>query len=343
MSTNCAWLHISGEPADDAIELVASLKFGDCPVPVPGGQIAVGLRGYGLSLRSQTGWQRVNPGVAPLLGEAVAADGERGWRSRAPLGEASLQRDLVRQPLGAIANAPDWLVTATLLAQRDEIQVLAVEGLWRHNLRPNLQAVLHRKLARELAGTAPTCELAIATCSAAQPTAEAFWELAVPESLAAIIALTADTDSNFCELAAKAGLDPMVDFAVANLRGTQLNGLNLSEAALQRANLRGAELNDTDLSDANLSEANLRGADLSGAYLNGVNLQAADLHRASLALATLSGADLSNANLVGANLTGTNLGSAKVTGARFGHNPGLEHPQALRERGGLFVESEARS
>ena len=60
-----------------------------------------------------------------------------------------------------------------------------------------------------------------------------------------------------------------------------------------------ADLRGADLRGANLSDTNLRGADLRGANLEGANLRGADLRDAKL-----RGADLSDADLRGA--TGNN-------------------------------------
>ena len=85
------------------------------------------------------------------------------------------------------------------------------------------------------------------------------------------------------------------DGCMADLRGADLSGANLSWADLRRANLSRADLRGANLREANLSEANLRGANLSKA-----DLLLADLRGANLVLADLSEADLRRANLRGA-------------------------------------------
>ena len=118
----------------------------------------------------------------------------------------------------------------------------------------------------------------------------------------------------------------------ADFTGAALNGINLSQALLDRANLSGA-----DLSNSNLVGANLYKADLTRANLNGANLQSANLFRACLFQARLRGAnlchadisetdlrdaDLSKANLndssiIKANLNGANLNEADIIQARM--------------------------
>lgn len=117
-----------------------------------------------------------------------------------------------------------------------------------------------------------------------------------------------------------------------DLQGSDLTGVNLSEAILfgadlreaslrmadlQGADLRTANLSKADLSDAYLREASLFEADLSGANLRRANLEGADLQRANLSKADLGEADLRTANLRGASLMGANLQSANLMGANL--------------------------
>jgi len=117
-----------------------------------------------------------------------------------------------------------------------------------------------------------------------------------------------------------------------DLQGSDLTGVNLSEAILfgadlreaslrmadlQRTDLRTANLSKADLSDACLREASLLEADLSGAKLRSVNLEGADLQRANLGEADLGEADLRMANLREASLSGADLQRADLTGANL--------------------------
>jgi phospholipase C len=86
-----------------------------------------------------------------------------------------------------------------------------------------------------------------------------------------------------------------------NLNGADLEGAELSDAAVQGVNLQGAFLANAVLTGARLQGTNLRGADLSGA----------DLRNATLQGSNLQGANLTNANLQGATLQGSNTN--KVT------------------------------
>ena len=101
-------------------------------------------------------------------------------------------------------------------------------------------------------------------------------------------------------------------FSGADLRGSNLKGVDLSGI-----HLRGANLQDADLSGANLTGAELGEAKLWGACLNQANLSHADLQRADLRWAQLNEATLPSANLNGANLTNAQLSKADLHEATF--------------------------
>lgn len=116
----------------------------------------------------------------------------------------------------------------------------------------------------------------------------------------------------------------------ADLRGANLQGVNLERAYLRNADLRGANLKGTNLEKANLQNANLKpqivgdneyvitnlqGANLRKARLVDANLQTANLQGAILNGAFLLDTDLRNANLQDANLDNTNIRGAKLDGA----------------------------
>jgi uncharacterized protein YjbI with pentapeptide repeats len=96
-----------------------------------------------------------------------------------------------------------------------------------------------------------------------------------------------------------------VDLAGADLRGAHLNHADLVEADLQDADLRQAHLEAAYLVDAHLEGANLGGAFMAGAYLGGAHLQGADLGGAQL-----DGAYLYKAQLDGVSLQGARMVSA---------------------------------
>lgn len=106
--------------------------------------------------------------------------------------------------------------------------------------------------------------------------------------------------------------DEQLDFKEANLRGVDLNGLNLCYADFRGANLSKADLSvadlyHADLSYSNLREANLWGADLTDADLRGANLTGADLRKADLMRTDLTGADLRKVDLTSSYLNWTIL------------------------------------
>jgi Pentapeptide repeats (8 copies) len=92
-----------------------------------------------------------------------------------------------------------------------------------------------------------------------------------------------------------------------NLGNTDLRGVTLRGAHLERANLRGARLERADLSEARLERADLRGAHLERAVLRGAQLEGADLTGAHLERANLRSAGLASANLTRAFLQGARL------------------------------------
>ena len=241
------------------------------------------------------------------------------WKFARSTGVNSLDIDAEAIPLGKITpTAENWSVDVTLAIDKSDLLITEVEGLWRHDLRPNKQAILYRKMALFLLENYLPSPL-ISLKMDSSLTEEKIQPAATDTSgLLHTIEMLVNSDSNdFLELCEIAELNPRLDFAGANLRGTTLRGLDLSGANWSRANLRGAELTDVDFSQGNLQGAKLSGADLSGAYLSNANLKNTDFHRASLALANLSGANLQGANLQEANLSQTNLNDCNLEGANF--------------------------
>ena len=87
-----------------------------------------------------------------------------------------------------------------------------------------------------------------------------------------------------------------------DLSETDLTGVNLAYADLQKANLSKSKLTGVQLGQANLAGANLSDADLTGAKLNmtnltGAKLTGAKLTEAHLYYAVIKGADFSKADL----------------------------------------------
>jgi uncharacterized protein YjbI with pentapeptide repeats len=126
-------------------------------------------------------------------------------------------------------------------------------------------------------------------------------------------------------VARRRGEHRVLRLAGANLRDTNMSGLDLDECDLTGAVLDGARLVDASLVRSHLAGASLLGADLSYANLDRANLEAADataasfvgatLRRADLSRCTLERADLSNADLTKANLFQSNLAKANLSGA----------------------------
>lgn len=140
-------------------------------------------------------------------------------------------------------------------------------------------------------------------------------------------------------------LRPNDEFKQVNLRGADLNGIELYHATLTGSDLCGASLHSADLHGTNFSHAELKNADLRSANLRGSNfyqsnLKNANLHRADISCikgeglmstftdgdslkdadlrqANLSGADLSDADLTKADLSESDLSGADLTDANL--------------------------
>lgn len=132
------------------------------------------------------------------------------------------------------------------------------------------------------------------------------------------------------------------DLSRTNLRGKNLEAVNLMEANLEGADLVGANLFRINLQRARLINANLEGANLSRADLVSVRLVGANLRGANLSRADLQGARLRDADLQGAILIEANL-----EGANLAHVTGLQEAKLLdinlTDATGLLGEEFARA
>lgn len=141
-------------------------------------------------------------------------------------------------------------------------------------------------------------------------------------------ALTWDDDDNDGPLVA--GEVPKL--GGLDLKGAELNSLDLRDAYLAKSNFEGASLYGTSLRRANLNhcnftDANLTSADFHGDVENGANLDHslfvralahdADFRRAYLSHCDFSGADLKGARFEHADLSDANFSNANLRGARL--------------------------
>jgi len=71
------------------------------------------------------------------------------WKIALPAGIDILKTNALENiKLGKIAtNSENWSIEATLTVGNSDLQITEVEGLWRHDIHPNQQAILHRKIA----------------------------------------------------------------------------------------------------------------------------------------------------------------------------------------------------
>ncbi len=258
--------------------------------------------------------------------EITGTETEPGWIFSAKRGTPVLEGSLTQIKLGTVqVTGSPLVIEATFKVDALDVQILAAQGLWPHDVSPNQHSILERTLVRSLL----ECKLQpyvsrmeLRFADPEQPPSFSSYEVEADERAwsqvrAACAEILAADTNDLLELAKIANLNPLTDLAGANLLGTTLNEVDLTGANLQKANLRGADWNDVDLSGSSLQGANLAGADFTGSLLSDSNLQGANLQRCSLALANLSGANLKGANLTEANLTNANLSDANLTDANL--------------------------
>lgn len=123
----------------------------------------------------------------------------------------------------------------------------------------------------------------------------------------------------------------------ADLKKAHLERADLREARLERADLRGAYLKHVNLMKAHLERTNLfiahlEEADLRGTHLEGAILREAYLEKANLFIAHLEGTDLKGTHLEGAILWGAHLEGAIL---REAHLEGADLRGAHLERADL--------
>jgi hypothetical protein len=112
------------------------------------------------------------------------------------------------------------------------------------------------------------------------------------------------------------------DFSFSNMIGVDLSGANLQKTKFMGAILYNANLSYANLDHANLSEAKLDGADLTGAILTWASFYKSSLNKAKMGYtemtsASLIQADLTDANLEKADLRGAHLEKTDLTNANL--------------------------
>jgi Pentapeptide repeats (9 copies)/Pentapeptide repeats (8 copies) len=90
------------------------------------------------------------------------------------------------------------------------------------------------------------------------------------------------------------------DYRAANLRGTDMSGLNL-----EHADFRGADVRDVNFTGSNLRYADFRGSDVSGANFQHASLYGAKMQGVTAFEADFRNSDLRQANFGGAYLEGS--------------------------------------
>lgn len=131
-------------------------------------------------------------------------------------------------------------------------------------------------------------------------------------------------------------------FALLDLSGADLSGLDLSRANFNGAILGGADLRRTFLDGASFFNARLNGADFSGARMDGASFVQADMCGARLNGIVGSEVDFRDAVLEGASLTGiSDLIAARFEGAVMAQANllGSRFPEAVFDGADLTMAS----
>ena len=102
-----------------------------------------------------------------------------------------------------------------------------------------------------------------------------------------------------------------------DLRGTNLQGVDVSGLEFGRAMMQEARMEGADLSGARMEGANLMRARMEGANLAGVRTEGADLSHARMDGANLWGARMKDVDLIGASMEEASLWQARMEGANL--------------------------
>jgi len=313
------------------------------------GHIKVVLRGGKLTLRANGAQFTPSQTLPSPLGLGHHSGSESQWQIKFS--------GLSDFDLGTVTPTADTAhLQATFTITPSDLAIAESQGLWPPDFSPNQLAIADRLIAHWLVhdwfppalswgqwaiGAVPPWQTLDADYAEPDPEVRQQKEISLGDRLKE---LAQAPNLDLIALAQLVGLDPQRDLAGGKFVGVNLNGIDLSNAALTDSNFRGAILTDADLSGANLAGSNFRGADLSGAYLEGANLIQTDFRKSSLALANLIGADLTQANLQETALTNANFSAANLSQAQFGENPGLtpEQQGKLMEQGATFSPEPGR-
>ena len=221
------------------------------------------------------------------------------------------------------AHTAEGRLAAEEEGRRTERYVRAVELLGHEEIAVRLGALYSlERLAKDSPSDQPTIIETIAAYVREQvPRNWTDWEdketeihwPKVREDIVAAISIISRRDR------AADGVDS-IDLSHTNLMGLHLPGarlekLNLADTNLQDAYLGGADLQNTFFGSADMQRATLVNANLKDADLEYCSLRYARLNQTNLQYAVLAGADLSNASLYDSNLKYSNLTDAKLNGA----------------------------
>ncbi len=144
-------------------------------------------------------------------------------------------------------TAKSCRIEATFEVSKQDVHLTDAEGLWRHDISPNQHAVLERKLVLFLLETKLKPYLSWAQlcyeCTPMEKQPEAIALIAESDLKKTIDLIIAAETKDILELATIAGLNPKIDFAGGNWRGTSLSA-NLIETNLSNTNFSGAKVNE---------------------------------------------------------------------------------------------------
>ncbi|NEO87361.1 MAG: pentapeptide repeat-containing protein [Spirulina sp. SIO3F2] len=320
-------LTLSPDASGQQTELGCEIQLAPAWWTVATGRVQVALRSLQLVVQIPATAAVVTVHQEIKYLSTKSGDGQYHWS----IGNAQGHLTPLTAPLLTL-SAPCDTLQAWLYTDFPAFQLTEIEGLWPHDLSPNRLAVLNRAIAKPLWQAYGAALSAVGTQAPPSPVPPDL--TAIPELIQRIVKSPSD---RFADLVTLTDLDLSQDFAQSNLLGVNLREADLNKVNLAGANLRGAELCDADLREANLENANLQGADCSGALLEEANLDLANGYRASFALANFSGASLKRTNFQATNLTQTTWHGATVTQLALGENQGLsEQNQAwLLQQGAI--------
>ncbi|MEM8778066.1 MAG: pentapeptide repeat-containing protein, partial [Cyanobacteria bacterium P01_G01_bin.49] len=217
---SCVSLKFAGEIAQKTTRqfpLTLTLNLNEQDKSLLDGDVKFGLKGGKLTLTVENG-NIIAPQV--LLNDAYelvsASDTSATWQYTPQTGQSILKVEIVSF-LATIQVISDPIsVTLTYDINPSDISITDVEGLWRHDIHPNKQSILERKLAQFIWKLRLSSHLSLLTLSSDSRAHEKILESSItgidPQTLSQLHQLFESIynveTNNLLELAYLAELDP---------------------------------------------------------------------------------------------------------------------------------------